>query len=500
MFRRRWSGLPADPVFGPRLQDLGYFINDIDEIRSIEDSDYYFKYFLTKNTRWNERQRFVFNNAVTKIIHTRLETAGLTKLPLPLGAPTTGPHVPIFTSTSLATKSRVVLFFGEPYQALGVLAHRVIGGCGGITRGSALGFVHALCGQQSSAADASPPGVVLTNPGELWWWPEGGKGLTPLERHMVPMASAVHYGRYHNPRVNEVPGQRSVAEHVREVFETVVMGGLVDKEARVDVIALGSTADDVELYLDDDAVWAKVGARLNSLAILGGCHSSSHLRCEGFKRFLEERARAYVIHHTPLDTPISGAGGNPGAGTFTSFGCPVYSAGEAQVTETIFIEAQPAVLRWIQQVALEEEAYKNEVLEIFGEEGNGITSEELDLPWGAPEPETAEAGDQMETNGTGDGVDNVEGRVQNSNGEPGSDQIKATDNSVEVPKTDIAAKEDTPKAMQAEASNDKAAKSDGKPIKSDTNHKPNFSPLEPGLEAKDMVELVAEIEDLKLHH
>lgn len=38
-----------------------YFINDIDEIRSIEDSDYYFKYFLTKNTRWNERQRFASN-------------------------------------------------------------------------------------------------------------------------------------------------------------------------------------------------------------------------------------------------------------------------------------------------------------------------------------------------------------------------------------------------------------------------------------------------------
>jgi hypothetical protein len=33
----------------------------MDEIRSIEDPDYYFKYFLTKNERWNERQRFAFN-------------------------------------------------------------------------------------------------------------------------------------------------------------------------------------------------------------------------------------------------------------------------------------------------------------------------------------------------------------------------------------------------------------------------------------------------------
>jgi hypothetical protein len=87
MFRRRWSGLPADPIFASNLKELGYvlppppplpserslpsvlthsplpsyFINDIDEIRSIEDPDYYFKYFLTKNERWNERQRFAFN-------------------------------------------------------------------------------------------------------------------------------------------------------------------------------------------------------------------------------------------------------------------------------------------------------------------------------------------------------------------------------------------------------------------------------------------------------
>lgn len=182
----------------------------------------------------------------------------------------------------------MVILFGEPCQALGVLAHRIIGGRGGIKHGSVLGFVDALGAQQSSAADASPPGVVLANAGELWWWPEGGKGLTPIERHMVPMASAVHYGRYHDPRVNEVPGQRSVREHVREVFESVVMAGLVGEEARVDVIALGSTADDVEAYLDDDAVWARVGAKLNCLAILGGCHSASALRCEGFKQFMEE--------------------------------------------------------------------------------------------------------------------------------------------------------------------------------------------------------------------
>jgi len=61
MFRRRWSGLPADPDYGSDLAELGYFVNDIDEIRSLDDPDSYFKFFLTKNGRWNERQRFCFN-------------------------------------------------------------------------------------------------------------------------------------------------------------------------------------------------------------------------------------------------------------------------------------------------------------------------------------------------------------------------------------------------------------------------------------------------------
>ncbi len=195
----------------------------------------------------------------------------------------------------------MVLLLGESCQALGVLAHRVIGGRGGIARGSVLGLVNALGAQQSSAADPKPPGVILANAGELWWWPEGARGLTPLERHGVPMASAVHYGRYHDAKVNEVPGHRSVGEHIRSVFETVVVGcGLVDEEAKVDVIVVGDTADDLKKYLDDDVVWARVGPMLGCLVVVGGVYSSKEFKCEGFKKFMEEvgfvRASLFLIY------------------------------------------------------------------------------------------------------------------------------------------------------------------------------------------------------------
>lgn len=40
---------------------LSYFVNDEDEIRCIESPDHYFKFFIDRNDRINQRQRFVFD-------------------------------------------------------------------------------------------------------------------------------------------------------------------------------------------------------------------------------------------------------------------------------------------------------------------------------------------------------------------------------------------------------------------------------------------------------
>lgn len=68
----------------------------------------------------------------------------------------------------------------------------------------------------------------------------------------------------------------------------------------------------------------------------------------------------------------------------------------------MLIEAQPAVLNWIQQMALEGEAYKNEEFELFGEEGTAITTEELDSPWGAETTGAAESEKVVEEKGQKD--------------------------------------------------------------------------------------------------
>ncbi|KAK3335465.1 Arb2 domain-containing protein [Cercophora scortea] len=383
MFRRRWSGLPADPVFPSNLEELGYFVNEVDEIRSRDDPDYYFKYFLTKNARWNDRQRFSFNEAIANIISSRLEAEGLNKVLLPLGTTDPAePHVKIGVSSEINKKSRVVLIFGESAQELGIIAHRTVGGPGGIDHGSMTSLVRALKKHTSSPTDASPPGIILANPGELWWWPQGRRGLTPTQRHCIPMSSAVHLGVYHDETKNSIPENRNPAEHVRYVFEKVVPA-LVPAAAKLDVIAVGDLADDVEAFLDDENVWREVGGRLNCMTLLGGFYNTGESKCVGFKNFLKDRARAYMIHDYPLDMPVAGPQGNPKVTGSTVYGCPVYSAGpDTVMTETMLITARDAVVNWVQEVANALD-YKNPAVEVFIDDSGDDKQE----GWGPDEGE-----------------------------------------------------------------------------------------------------------------
>ena len=82
MFRLLPRGLPKDPEYPTDLKQLGYvitptsprshntniklhsyFVNDKDEIRSIENPKFYFKYFINRTERYNERQRESMNSS-----------------------------------------------------------------------------------------------------------------------------------------------------------------------------------------------------------------------------------------------------------------------------------------------------------------------------------------------------------------------------------------------------------------------------------------------------
>ncbi|KAK8070955.1 hypothetical protein PG997_011158 [Apiospora hydei] len=374
MFRRLWSGLPKDPEFTSDLKELGYFVNEKDEIRSIENPDNYFKFFLTRNPRHNERQRYAMNESCEKEVHTRLEALGLEKVLLPLGT-ASEPHVPIFASADLKTKSRVVLIFGETFQDLGVLAHRVLGGPGGVDRGSLVSVVRALQKQKSGPDDdggvVAAPGIIVANLGQLIWSPELKRALCQVGAEAAPMPSAVHGGMLITDEKNRVAENRTAKDHVRYVFEKVVPA-YTCPDAALEIIGLGDGADIVEDYLDWGATWARLQGRVRCFAILGGFKAVDEMQCDSFKTFLREKACAWVIASDPLGTLISGPDGNPHTTTFTRHGCPVYSGGEPYYIECLLIKARAAVLDWLQAVALTPKGsthYMNPVVEcIYADE------------------------------------------------------------------------------------------------------------------------------------
>lgn len=267
--------------------------------------------------RHNDCQRFAFNTAVeAQLIHPRLEALGLTKLALPLGTPTTEPHVPIFVSPDLKSKKRIVLIVGESEQELGVIAHRVIGGAGGVDKGSMVHIARALLQNEhvqnkhqaedgnhaggTTGTNDPAPGIILANTGELWWWPKGRRGLTPRGAQGAPMRSAVHWGRFSDDgpqggaSPNAVPRNGSPAAHVRCVFEQVLENAeLVAADAVVQVVGVGDGASAVQRVLDAD--WKRLGGRVGCLAMCGGGLDAASLRDDGFKKFLREVSLSFPV-------------------------------------------------------------------------------------------------------------------------------------------------------------------------------------------------------------
>ncbi|KAI1392340.1 Arb2 domain-containing protein [Hypoxylon trugodes] len=353
MFRRKWSGLPADPQFPSDLEGLGYFVNDIDEIRSIENPENYYKYFLTRNMRWNDRQRYAMNQAVQKIIFDRLEALRMHKIILPVGSQgdTSKPHVPIFISPNILSASRVVVIFGETVQDLGALAHRTIGGPGGITVGSILSVVHGLQKQRASATDSRPPGIILANMGEFMWSPQEKRTLTRSAFDAAPMQSAVHNGHTISSK-NKVPGNEDAHKHVHYIFDKIIPHFASDK-AGIDVLGVGDGADIVEQYLDLAPVWNIWKKRINCLALVGGLLPLWELGNQEFiSTFLRNKTRAYAISVEQVGTVLSGPDGNPNTRSFTQMGCPMFSSGEPHYTERTLITSRDVVLEWLQEVAL----------------------------------------------------------------------------------------------------------------------------------------------------
>jgi hypothetical protein len=161
-----------------------------------------------------------------------------------LNASLTDPHVPILTSPHLSTAKRIIVYFGESVQDLGVLAYRIVGQ-ENIAAGSALNFVHDVQSREGSGNTA----IVIANPGQLLWSRRGQRALTMASWNGQQRKNGITSAVRVDPVRNHIPGNMNVEGHVKSVFEEVI-GKLAREDVVIDVIGIGDGAEESVKYLD----------------------------------------------------------------------------------------------------------------------------------------------------------------------------------------------------------------------------------------------------------
>jgi hypothetical protein len=177
----------------------------------------------------------------------RLEKLQMRRVNLPLGATDADQHVPIYVSPDIEQKKRVIILFGERNQDPQIFSYRVIGD-EGINRGSVVDTVDAILNKKPLFnSDEQPPGLIITNPSQLYWYRQGARAVSWVEWLGLPRESAVHQPLQINPDKNTVPENLDFREHVNYIFDKVVTS-MLHKDVKLDIIGLEWTGTAVLEY------------------------------------------------------------------------------------------------------------------------------------------------------------------------------------------------------------------------------------------------------------
>lgn len=292
--------------------------------------------------------------AIRTEVHDRLTNLGLEKIRLPLGAAADEPNLPIFVSANLETKKHVIILFYEHTQDLGIFAHRIIGGKGGINQGSAVNLVKYIKCQAFSTENVDSPGIILANMGQLRWWRKGQKAVSQTTWFALPQKSAVEPSYRFNEEKNLIPGNRTTAEHVNTIFNEVVEN-LAHPDAKLSVIGVSDGAVQVSLFLNDEKNFEKWGKRLDAFASVASYFHAQEITNPKFADFMIKRGRAYVQSVDPVGTYMADEKGDK---RVHAYGCPVFSSGEPYYSETMMSKAHPTIVDWFREVAADS-GYEN---------------------------------------------------------------------------------------------------------------------------------------------
>lgn len=182
----------------------------------------------------------------------------------------------------------MVIFFGEPSKPLGLLAGRVANGRGGVNKGSLVSVVKYLHGQALTEGDSyekQPPGIIIANVGQLYWYPNEKRALTIGASDRIGRRSLVDSGTKFAPDINGIEGHETPMKHIAHLFEKV-LPTVLHKNSKIEVIAVGDTCEKLQMYLDQESVWDTWGKRMSSMVLMSTLCPLEQLQNDSFKNFL----------------------------------------------------------------------------------------------------------------------------------------------------------------------------------------------------------------------
>ncbi|KAF2090185.1 hypothetical protein K490DRAFT_63056 [Saccharata proteae CBS 121410] len=161
MYRLLKAGLPADPTYTDKLNEMGYFIDADGAVRKIRPPHGTFQYWISNNERVNDTHREAFHRIIMREIESRVAALGFSKLWLPQltdAKPKNEPSVPILLpkKEELKKKKRVVVVVNEDFQDLGSMAFRLLTKEAGIEAGSMVALAKEMFAGNSEQKEAAP--------------------------------------------------------------------------------------------------------------------------------------------------------------------------------------------------------------------------------------------------------------------------------------------------------------------------------------------------------
>lgn len=149
-------------------------------------------------------------------------------------------------------------------------------------------IIEALQEQSIPGQEDSSPGIIIANIGQTIWDPVSQRAMTLRAFHNIQLPSLVHHGQQLDSR-HWITHHKDPNDHIHYIF-TKVLQREAKPNCRLDFIAIGFGAEELEQYLDGDG-WRTHGKFINTLTTIGGMVDGDNLTDEDYKKFRTQVSR-----------------------------------------------------------------------------------------------------------------------------------------------------------------------------------------------------------------